>query len=140
MSKENIDPVDTLKQFMGAMRDWEEKFYKEQMELIKAGLDTGESEEKYKTVLADIFENFSIPDQRSWARLVDLGCGHPPTYDPNRDDIAPPVLSGKTHTIVVQQTARLKAIYKFYLKSIDGSYKIIKKETKNGDSWKKTAL
>ncbi|MCQ3003583.1 RhsIA family immunity protein, partial [Pseudomonas syringae] len=86
MSKENTDPVDTLKKFMSAMLNWEIVFHKEQMELIKSGLGNKDSEEKHKKTLASIFEKFSIPDQRGWARLVDLGCGHPPTYDPDRDD------------------------------------------------------
>ncbi|MDU8429709.1 NTF2 fold immunity protein [Pseudomonas syringae pv. actinidifoliorum] len=140
MSKQKADASSALKNFMSAMFHWEESFHCEQIKLIEIGLDTSESEAKYRAQLAHIFESFSAPDQKGWARLVDLGCGSPPTYDPARDDIAAPVLSGNTYTIVVQQAARFKATYQFHLKLLDGAYKIIKKETQNGGKWKKTAL
>jgi hypothetical protein len=42
--------------------------------------------------------------------------------------------------VVVEQMARLKAVYKFVLKDTGNGWLIVKKETKSGDKWKKTAL
>ncbi|MNG11943.1 hypothetical protein D3C84_955190 [compost metagenome] len=66
--------------------------------------------------------------------------GFPPTYEPERDVIDKPAQEGKDYAVVVEQMARLKAVYKFVLKDTGNGWLIVKKETKSGDKWKKTAL
>ena len=139
MEKE-VSVVEVLKGFMSEMRDWETAFRDEQMSLINEDKDTSNCDKKYELELKRVLAKFSVSDERSWARLVDLGCGSPPTYDPVRDVINKPVQVGKNYAVVVEQMARLKAVYKFFLKKTENGWLIVKKETKNGDKWKKTAL
>jgi hypothetical protein len=138
--EEEVLVVEVLKGFMSEMRDWETAFRDEQMSLINEDKDTSNCDKKYELELKRVLAKFSVSDERSWARLVDLGCGSPPTYDPVRDVINKPVQVGKNYAVVVEQMARLKAVYKFFLKKTDNGWLIVKKETKNGDKWKKTAL
>ncbi len=139
MEKE-VSVVEALKGFMSEMRDWETAFRDEQMRLIDAEKNTSDCDKKYELELKKVLTRFSVSDERSWARLVDLGCGSPPTYDPERDVINKPVQEGKNYAVVVEQMARLKAVYKFVLKDTGNGWLIVKKETKSGDKWKKTAL
>ena len=138
--EEEVLVVEVLKGFMSEMRDWETAFRDEQMSLINEDKDTSDCDKKYELELKRVLAKFSVSDERSWARLVDLGCGSPPTYDPERDVINKPVQVGKNYAVVVEQMARLKAVYKFFLKKTENGWLIVKKETKNGDKWKKTAL
>ena len=138
--EEEVLVVEVLKGFMSEMRDWETAFRDEQMSLINEDKDTSNCDKKYELELKRVLAKFSVSDERSWARLVDLGCGSPPTYDPVRDVINKPVQVGKNYAVVVEQMARLKAVYKFFLKKTENGWLIVKKETKNGDKWKKTAL
>jgi hypothetical protein len=90
MEKE-VSVVEALKGFMSEMRDWETAFRDEQMSLIDAEKNTSDCDKKYELELKKVLTRFSVSDERSWARLVDLGCGSPPTYDPERDVINKPV-------------------------------------------------
>lgn len=140
MSQESENTLNTLQMFMDAMCSWEKNYYHEQRALIESNEDSSECDKKYEYALRTILERFSISENRNWSRLEDLGCGTPPTYDSQRDTIEDPVLTGKTYTIVAQQNARLQATYKFTFSTKNGEWKIIKKETKDGDKWKRTAL
>lgn len=137
---EEVLVVEALKGFMSEMRDWETAFRDEQMSLIDEDKDTSDCDKRYELALKRILTKFSVSDERSWARLVDLGCGSPPTYDPERDVINNPVREGKNYAVVVEQTARLKAKYRFILKNTENGWLIVRKETKDGDKWKETAL
>lgn len=138
--EEKVLVVEVLKGFMSEMRNWETAFRDEQMGLINEDKDTSDCDKAYELKLKSILAKYSVSDERSWARLVDLGCGSPPTYDPERDVINDPLQEGKNYTVIVEQIARLKAVYKFFIKNTVGGWLIVKKETKNGDKWKKTAL
>jgi hypothetical protein len=140
MLPEEKKALSVLKEFMAAMRDWECAYSHEQRILIDSEKDSSECDKKYENILREVLGRFSVSKSRNWARLVDLGCGSPPTYDPDRDVIEAPELAGEKCTVVVRQTVRLKAVYKFFLHAKDGSWLIVKKETLNGDKWKQTAL
>ena len=138
--EEKVLVVEVLKGFMSEMRNWETAFRDEQMGLINEDKDTSDCDKAYELKLKSVLAKYSVSDERSWARLVDLGCGSPLTYDPERDVINDPVQEGKNYTVIVEQMARLKAVYKFFIKNTVDGWLIVKKETKNGDKWKKTAL
>lgn len=135
-----VSVIDVLKNFMLAMTDWEVAFRDEQMLLINADKDTSDCDQKYEGKLREILARFSVANERSWARLIDLGCGSPPTYDPERDVINSPVQEAKGCSVIVEQKARLRATYRFIFKSSKEGWLIVRKETKNGEKWKKTAL
>lgn len=140
MSEEQERVSRVLKDFMIAMREWETRYHTDQMALLESDDDTSDCDASYSSALRGIFNKFAIPDDRAWARLVDLGCGNPPTYDPDRDIVGNPEISGASYSVVVEQTSRLRAVYRFFLEKSGDDWKIVKKETNSNGKWKKTAL
>jgi hypothetical protein len=85
-------------------------------------------------------ENYSIRDDKSWARLETPGCGDPAMYVPARDKVHEPTIKGDAVFIIVDQAVGLEARFRFSLTKQDDRWKIKKKDTFRSGKWAMSTL
>lgn len=132
---------EALLRFMAEMHEWESAFYREKIVAMEAGNDAETTDEEARTRLREIFNKFVIEGKRNTARLIDLGCLDPPTYDPKLDLIEE--ISGESNEIVIRirQGTGMRNRFRFVLKLVDRNWKIKKMEFLNyKNKWQSSAL
>ncbi|MGN2434470.1 NTF2 fold immunity protein [Pseudomonas syringae] len=138
--KKKSKALDVLIQFLGDMNEWESSFFREKLSLIEKGIDASSCSERYKNILEEILQKYSIKSSKCWARLEGLACGEPTMYDPIRDKVETDKESEQSASFIVEQSTGLEASFKFTMTNSQSGWMIRKKETLRRGKWQESTL
>ncbi|MCX8747724.1 MULTISPECIES: NTF2 fold immunity protein [Snodgrassella] len=140
--KNNIEEaVSILKNFILAMNKWE-GYCEPLTELIENGEDEEPLQNKMRSELNDIFNQYCTDKKRKYGRQVSLDCGYPPEYSPDEEILKIEELSKNKLLILTKQHTEFKNQFRYTLVYKNKEWRIDKKEVfdKFDNKWEKYAL